>query len=446
MAYLGNNFSQQNYTPATDFFSGNGVTTTFTLTRPVQSVYGLEVVVNNVQQNPSLTYTINSSGQIVFVAAPGAGTNNIYVNYNAPISQITGVSQGTVGTQQLGSVSNINSVNSNLTLQTDGITRLTLNATSGVISATGGMTVGSNLGVGTASPAYSIDAGSRTDAISLPKGTTAQRPTGIIGALRYNTAINQPEIWNGVLWAGVIIANNDGSSAAAAGTSAQAIKNLTGTTTSGYYWITVGGSPTQVWCDMSGATAWMLLMRLSSGGNVFSYDSAYWQNTTGLNATSDPLTNTDIKNGQMWGFANISTMRLTGSTNTVLYTANPLTFGAFNATANTIFNAGSNTWDAQVGYTRAEWLAWGRDACGNTVANFDTQPNCNTTTINNTGTGPYARVRIGWCGNNENDCGTNDSWVGPGGFWNGTQFNGGAQSWSPSVYTPAHMWLWTNSV
>ena len=442
MGYLGNSFTQQTFTPTTDFFSGNGATTTFTLTRPVQSVYGMEVVVNNVRQNPSNTYTINAAGQIVFIAAPSVGTNNIYVSYNSPIAQITGLGQGIVTTQQLGSVSNINSVNSNLTLQTNGSTVLTLNATSGAVSTVG------NLGVGTLSPAYSIDAGSRTDALLLPKGTTAQRPAGTTstGALRYNTTINQPEVWNGNLWTGVVIANADGSSAAASGVSAQAIKTLTGTTTSGYYWITVGGAPTQVWCDMSGATAWMLLMRLSSGGTTFSYDSAYWQNTTGLNATSDPLTNTDIKNGQMWAFANITTMRLTGSTNTTLYNANPLTFGSFNATANTIFNAGSNTWDAQVGYTRAEWLAWGVAACGNVASNFDTQPNCNTTTINNTGTGPYARVRIGWCGNNENDCGTNDSWVGPGGYYNGSQLNGGAQSWTPTVYTPAHMWLWTNSI
>jgi hypothetical protein len=101
MAYLGNNFSQQSYTPATDFFSGNGVTTTFTLTRPVQSVYGLEVIVNNVQQNPSNTYTLNAAGQLVFVAAPSAGTNNIYVNYNAPISQINSIGQGTVQSSAL---------------------------------------------------------------------------------------------------------------------------------------------------------------------------------------------------------------------------------------------------------------------------------------------------------------------------------------------------------
>lgn len=69
MGYIGNSYNQQVITPATDFFSGNGVTTTFTLTRPVQSVYGIEVVVNNVQQNPSSTYSINASNQLVLVAA-----------------------------------------------------------------------------------------------------------------------------------------------------------------------------------------------------------------------------------------------------------------------------------------------------------------------------------------------------------------------------------------
>lgn len=101
MAYLGNNFSQQNYTPVTDFFSGNGVTTTFTLTRPIQSVYGLDVIVNNVKQNPSLTYSINASNQLVFVAAPSTGVNNVYVQYNAPISQINSIGQGTVQSSAL---------------------------------------------------------------------------------------------------------------------------------------------------------------------------------------------------------------------------------------------------------------------------------------------------------------------------------------------------------
>lgn len=445
MGYIGNTFTtgQQNQ-PATDFFSGNGVTTAFTLSRPVLSVFTIEAVINNVQQNPSTAYTV-SGNVITFTSAPPSGTNNIYVVYNSVVGQQVAIGQGTVSTPQLGYISNINSGPSNFTLTTGFANTLALTVNSSTLA----VGLPGNLGVGTTTPAYAIDAGSKTDAIVLPKGTTVQRPTGTTstGAIRYNTSISQPEVWNGNLWAAFIIANADGSSAAATATSAQAIKNLTGTTTSGYYWITVGGAPTQVWCDMTGATAWMLLMRTSSGGTVFSYDSAYWQNgVTGLNETSNPLTNTDIKNGRMWLYANVTNLRLTGSTNTLAYTANPLEFGAFNTTANAIFNAGANTWDAQVGYSRAQWLAWGRDACGNTIANFDTQPNCNTTLVNNTGGGPYARIRIGFCGNNEADCNTNDSWCGIGGYYNGAQLNGGAQSWTPSVYTPAHMWLWTNSL
>lgn len=44
----------------------------------------------------------------------------------------------------------------------------------------------------------------------------------------------------------------DGSTSARAATSAQAIKQATGTTTSGVYWILVNGSPKQVYCDMNG--------------------------------------------------------------------------------------------------------------------------------------------------------------------------------------------------
>ena len=45
-----------------------------------------------------------------------------------------------------------------------------------------------NVGIGTSSPAVSLDLSTKTDAISLPHGTTAQRPSSpSIGYLRYNT-------------------------------------------------------------------------------------------------------------------------------------------------------------------------------------------------------------------------------------------------------------------
>jgi hypothetical protein len=126
MSYIGAEPSQQITTPAIDYFSGNGVTTTFTLTRAVTSVFSVRVVVNGVDQNPRTAYTINQAGNIVFDGAPSAGTNNIYVAYNSQVGQFVTPSPGTVNTNALGSISNINSIGSNLTLQRDGATALTV--------------------------------------------------------------------------------------------------------------------------------------------------------------------------------------------------------------------------------------------------------------------------------------------------------------------------------
>ena len=42
-----------------------------------------------------------------------------------------------------------------------------------------------------------------TDAITVPKGTTAQRGTGVSGKLRFNTSNSQFEGYNGSAWAAV---------------------------------------------------------------------------------------------------------------------------------------------------------------------------------------------------------------------------------------------------
>ena len=120
MSYLGNSLESQVMTPAVDTFSGNGSTTAFTLSRGVVSNYGVEAYVNNVAQDPNSAFSINASNQIVFTSAPSAGVNNIYVRYNSYIAQHVGIGQGTVGTSQLGSISNINSIGSDLTLQING--------------------------------------------------------------------------------------------------------------------------------------------------------------------------------------------------------------------------------------------------------------------------------------------------------------------------------------
>jgi len=100
MAFIGNTNTTQAFTPAIDYFSGNASTTAFTLSRPVASVAQVQAVVNNVAQNPSDAFTV-SGNTITFTSAPSSGTNNIYVYYTSPITQVIAPSQGTVGTTQL---------------------------------------------------------------------------------------------------------------------------------------------------------------------------------------------------------------------------------------------------------------------------------------------------------------------------------------------------------
>lgn len=150
MSYVGNTPTTQGFTPAVDFFNGNGSTTAFTLSRSVASVAQVQAVIENVPQKPGDAFTV-SGNTITFTSAPPSGTNNIYVYYTSPITQVIAPSQGTVGATQLvnGSVGSV---------QLD------------VANANG------------------------TGASQLPAGTTAQRPSAPAnGMTRFNTTTGNPE-------------------------------------------------------------------------------------------------------------------------------------------------------------------------------------------------------------------------------------------------------------
>lgn len=100
MAYIGNTQQNQNYVPAIDYFSGNGSTTAFTLSRPVASVAQVQAVIENVPQNPGDAYTV-SGNTITFTSAPPSGTNNIYIYYTSPNTQVVQPGQGTVSPSSL---------------------------------------------------------------------------------------------------------------------------------------------------------------------------------------------------------------------------------------------------------------------------------------------------------------------------------------------------------
>jgi hypothetical protein len=78
MAYLGNNPDIQNFQITVDRFNGTGACTQFTLTRDIDDAKYIDVLVNNVQQDPDNSYTV-LNGVITFDEAPSVGTNNIIV-------------------------------------------------------------------------------------------------------------------------------------------------------------------------------------------------------------------------------------------------------------------------------------------------------------------------------------------------------------------------------
>jgi hypothetical protein len=107
MGYLGNTPENQAFTPRVDYFSGNASATAFTLSFPVASVAQVQAVIENVPQNPGDAFTV-SGNTITFTSAPPSGTNNIYVYYTSPITQVIQPGQGTVGTAQIQSGVTVN--------------------------------------------------------------------------------------------------------------------------------------------------------------------------------------------------------------------------------------------------------------------------------------------------------------------------------------------------
>jgi len=82
MAYIGNEPEIGFNTLSVQKFNGDGACTQFTITKPMSDPDYLEVLVNNVQQEPYASYGV-ASGLITFTEAPSVGANNIQVGYKS---------------------------------------------------------------------------------------------------------------------------------------------------------------------------------------------------------------------------------------------------------------------------------------------------------------------------------------------------------------------------
>jgi hypothetical protein len=173
MAYIGNTVENQGFTPAIDYFNGDGVTVTFTLSRPIASVAQVIVAIDNVIQNPNSSFTV-AGNAITFSSAPLSGTNNIWVEYTSLITTYNAISQdptvigdirATGGYLAEGDFGN-SFVDGVIVDYVTGLGRVTVGTAEGIALYNGGtasrtalMTVGAtgNVGIGTSSPSQKLD-------------------------------------------------------------------------------------------------------------------------------------------------------------------------------------------------------------------------------------------------------------------------------------------------
>ena len=161
------------------------------------------IVANNITASSSYEFTdLNITGVSTFVGDVSIGSTLVGVTtisssgIHSPLGVGTFLSLDT--RNLLGNVSIAGTLTYEDVTNVDSV---------GLITAQSGIHVtgaGSSVGIGSTGPEVSLDVSQNTDAIGLPKGTTAQRPTGVEGFIRFNSTSKALEIYDGTNWVEII--------------------------------------------------------------------------------------------------------------------------------------------------------------------------------------------------------------------------------------------------
>ena len=242
MSYIGNEPGVTNFVLGLDRFNGTGACTEFTLTRTIDDANALEVLVNSIQQDPISSYSV-SAGLLTFTEAPSNGANNIVVIYRSTatitFTNVTTaiIADGAVTSSKLAS-GLLPTANITAAFNTANAAFLQANtpshvANSASIYANGAFTAANagtaidttqnnsiTVALNTANAAFTtannanangsitaakldIKSANGVGAVILPAGTTAQRPSGTSGSIRYNTTTGQFEGYTASAWGSI---------------------------------------------------------------------------------------------------------------------------------------------------------------------------------------------------------------------------------------------------
>jgi hypothetical protein len=165
------------------------------------SVTGTVLVANGGTGATSLTAkgVLYGNGGSAISATASATSPSVLVSNlttNLPewtTSTATNFLQGSPSGVLFGPITNITPL-ADFTLTQNSVTPF-ISVNIGAVANTLSLNAG-NVGIGTPSPTVSLDMGTRTDALRLPNGTTAQKPgTPTAGMIRYNTTNNAVEYY-----------------------------------------------------------------------------------------------------------------------------------------------------------------------------------------------------------------------------------------------------------
>lgn len=293
-----------------------------------------------------------------------------------------------------------------------------------------------------------LDLGDSNDALLIPRGTDAQRPSSpISGMLRYSNTSNAFEVYNGTAWRQLnTTAPANGLTDGAPGASAQAIKLLTGATTNSLYYISV---PTlgvrQLWCNMTGTYGWMSLMR-GFGNDDLAYADARWTNTSDYSRTNlhTGAYGSFAKDAAFYYFTGMTYIRLdaggfSGANADGAYRTFDFSFNSANTPTNLMFTTSDRmNWGNIGSNSRAAWKStFGHDREGTPV--FERYGSTSNHSIGNEGRGRRGcgqPMMFGYQASDNDNASTNDvnsglgthpSYCGgsPGGFSRGSWMGNG---------------------